>query len=84
MPDPTLEATLTSKGQITLPKLLRERLGLEKGCRIRFLVETQGRFQGEAVVYDLEDLWAMADEAPRPRRVMTARQMDAAKARRKW
>lgn len=81
---PVLEATVTSKGQITLPKPLRVRLGLKKGSRIRFRVAARGRFQGEPVVFDLEDLWAMADQGRRPRRVMTAREMDAAKVRRKW
>jgi AbrB family looped-hinge helix DNA binding protein len=32
----TLEATLTSKGQVTLPKALRAALGLEAGTKISF------------------------------------------------
>jgi antitoxin PrlF len=79
-----LEATVTSKGQITLPKVLRERLGLRRGSRIRFLLDTRGRLQGEPVLHDLEDLWAMADHARPPRRTMTGGEMDAAKARRRW
>ena len=39
-------ATLTSKGQITLPKALRERLRLEKGDRIDFKVDDRGRLIG--------------------------------------
>jgi len=85
MPHPAaLEATVTSKGQITLPKMLRERLGLKRGSRIRFRVDARGRLQGEPILHDLEDLWAMADLARRPRRAMTNEQMDAAKARRRW
>jgi antitoxin PrlF len=85
MPHPAaLEATVTSKGQITLPKMLRERLGLKRGSRIRFRVDARGRLQGEPVLHDLEDLWAMADLGRRPRRAMTDEQMDAAKARRRW
>jgi AbrB family looped-hinge helix DNA binding protein len=85
MPRPAaLEATVTSKGQITLPKRLRERLGLKRGSRIRFCVDAQGRLQGEPILYDLEDLWAMADQARRPKRAMTGDEMDAAKARRRW
>ena len=79
-----IEATVTSKGQITLPKLLRERLGLRRGSRIRFHVDVQGRLQGEPVLHDLEDLWAMADQASRPKRAMTRDEMDAAKAGRRW
>ncbi|MBI4277839.1 MAG: AbrB/MazE/SpoVT family DNA-binding domain-containing protein [Armatimonadetes bacterium] len=85
MPHPAaLEATVTSKGQITLPKMLRERLGLKRGSRIRFRVDAHGRLQGEPILYDLEDLWAMADQARRPKRAMTSDEMDAAKARRRW
>jgi AbrB family looped-hinge helix DNA binding protein len=85
MPHPAaLEATVTSKGQITLPKMLRERLGLKRGSRIRFRVDARGRLQGEPILHDLEDLWAMADLPRRPRRAMTNEQMDAAKARRRW
>lgn len=80
----TLEATVTSKGQITLPKVLRERLGLRRGSRIRFRLDAHGRLQGEAVLHDLEDLWAMADQARRPRRAMTSDEMDTAKARGRW
>jgi antitoxin PrlF len=79
-----LEATVTSKGQITLPKLLRERLGLKRGSRIRFHLDARGRLQGEPVLHALEDLWAMADEGRRPKRTMAADEMDAAKRRRRW
>ena len=32
-------ATMTSKGQVTIPKEIRQRLGLNKGDRIAFVVE---------------------------------------------
>ena len=79
-----LEATVTSKGQITLPKPLRERLGLKRGSRIRFHLDARGRLQGEPVLHDLEDLSAMADEDRRPKRAMTADEIEAAKVRRRW
>jgi len=37
------KATLTSKGQITLPKAIRDRLALSKGDRLRLAVGTDGR-----------------------------------------
>lgn len=79
-----VEGTVTSKGQITLPKPIREQLGIQTGSRIRFLLDGHGGFQGEPVLYDLEDLWAMAEEGPRPERTTTAKAMDAAKTQRKW
>jgi AbrB family looped-hinge helix DNA binding protein len=78
------EATVTSKGQVTLPKRLRERLGLKQGSRIRFRLEADGGLRGDPVLYELEDVWAMADESRRPRRAMSSERMDAAKARRRW
>ena len=80
----TLEATVTSKGQVTLPKVLRNRLGIQKGARIRFSIPTHGAVKMEPVLYDLEDLWRMADQGGKPGVTMTFDEMDAAKARRKW
>ena len=79
-----VEAKVTSKGQITLPKLIRQRLGIQTGSRIRFVVDTHGQLQGEPVLYDLEDLWTAADQGPRSKRTMTTVEMDTAKARRQW
>jgi AbrB family looped-hinge helix DNA binding protein len=39
-------ATLTSKGQITLPKGIRDRLGLEAGDRLDFQLNKDGTIQG--------------------------------------
>ncbi len=36
-------ATLTSKGQLTLPKAIRERLALEQGDRLRVAISRDGR-----------------------------------------
>lgn len=40
MPATTLETTskITSKGQLTLPKSVREVLGVETGARVRFVI----------------------------------------------
>ncbi len=32
-------ATLTSKGQVTIPQSIRERLGLKQGDRVAFVIE---------------------------------------------
>ena len=80
----TVDATVTSKGQITLPSELRKRLGIQTGSRIRFSIPASGAVKVEPVLYELEDLWKMADEGDATSPVMTFEEMDAAKARRKW
>jgi AbrB family looped-hinge helix DNA binding protein len=79
-----VEATLTSKGQVTLPSELRRRLGLKQGSRIRFSISPTGDVKVEPVRYTIEDLWRFADSLPRPKRVMSFEEMNKAKARRKW
>jgi AbrB family looped-hinge helix DNA binding protein len=56
------EATMTSKGQITVPKRIREKLGLEAGKKVRFILRG-----GEIVMIPrsdspLEDLHRMSEE----------------------
>lgn len=84
MPSPGTVATVTSKGQVTLPKALRERLGLRRGSRIRFQLDERGGLRGDPLLHELEELWARADLAPRRKRAVTGEEMDAAKGRRRW
>ena len=37
-----MESTITSKGQATIPKAVREHLGLKPGDRIRFFIHPNG------------------------------------------
>lgn len=84
----SVEATVTSKGQITLPKAVRTHLGLRTGSRIRFTLPPDGGFEAHPVLYDLEDLWKLADaaseSAPVFRPALTFEEMNQAKARREW
>ncbi|MFH1329189.1 MAG: AbrB/MazE/SpoVT family DNA-binding domain-containing protein [Actinomycetota bacterium] len=54
-------ATVTSKGQITLPKSVRRALGLTTGGRVGFRVEA-----GRAVLARTEDLLDLAGSVPVP------------------
>jgi antitoxin PrlF len=49
-------ATLTSKGQITLPKEIRERLGLATGDRVAFREHPDGSIVMEAETVELLSL----------------------------
>ncbi|MFZ0395982.1 MAG: AbrB/MazE/SpoVT family DNA-binding domain-containing protein [Terracidiphilus sp.] len=80
----TVEATVTSKGQVTLPKELRNHLGIQTGSKIRFSISDRAPVTVEPVLYDLEDLWRMADQKAKPQTPMTFEEMNAAKVRREW
>lgn len=40
---PCFEATLTSKGQVTVPVEVRDRLGLKEGDKLEFYFDIRGR-----------------------------------------
>jgi AbrB family looped-hinge helix DNA binding protein len=83
-----IEATVTSKGQITLPKVVRTRLAIQTGTRIRFTLPAEGGFQAQPVLLELEELWKLSDathsKGAAKKRVMTFAEMNRAKARRVW
>lgn len=49
-------ATVTSKGQITIPKVVRDELGLREGDRVAFRVLEDGRVVVEPETIDLLEL----------------------------
>ena len=67
------EARMTSKGQITLPKDIRDRLGLKQGDRVRFIVEDDGRVRLLPAKRDVSELFGIL---PRPRRALSIEEMD--------
>ncbi len=83
-----IEAKVTAKGQVTLPKALRNQLGIDKGSRIRFRIHPHGGFEANRVLFDLEDHWKLADEfakkGAKAKGFMTFEKMNQAKARRDW
>ena len=49
-------ATITSKGQTTIPKTIRDRLGLKAGDRVEFLIEDGDRVVMIPATLSLADL----------------------------
>lgn len=52
-------ATLTSKGQITIPVAVRKALGVEAGDRVEFVEVAPGRFEFIAATRSVTDLKGM-------------------------
>ena len=49
-------ATLTSKGQITLPKAIRNKLGLDAGSQLRFELLPDNTIQARAIKSDARSM----------------------------
>lgn len=69
------EAKMTSKGQITLPKDIRDRLGLRQGDRVRFIVEDDGRVRLLPAKRDISELVGIL---PKPKRSYSLEEIDEA------
>jgi len=72
---PSYEATVTTNGQITLPKGVRERLRLHAGGKVRFTVEDGGRIMVTRGGTNLSDLFGILGKPPRS---ATLEEMDEA------
>jgi AbrB family looped-hinge helix DNA binding protein len=67
--------TLTSKGQLTIPRQLRDALGLAPGARLQASIDRHGRLVLVPSKYEPEDLFR---DRPKVNRVMTTDDMDQA------
>jgi len=54
-------STLTSKGQVTIPKPVREALGVHAGDRISFVVRDDGVVELRPETVDLRELFGVLD-----------------------
>jgi AbrB family looped-hinge helix DNA binding protein len=54
--DTIVASTVTRKGQITIPKQIRDRLRLEPGDRVEFQVDRQGQIIMRAKDVDIREL----------------------------
>ena len=71
------ESTVTSKGQITIPKVVRERLRLEPGDKVYFDVRDDGSVLMVACNEPVENLFGMFRHKA-GRRSMTIEEMNPA------
>ncbi len=68
-------ATLTSKGQTTIPKSVRDRLSLKAGDRLEFVVQDDGSVLMVPATVSLDDLEGVL---PAPARPVTLEEMERA------
>jgi AbrB family looped-hinge helix DNA binding protein len=68
-------ATITSKGQVTIPKDVRTRLGIDTGDRVEFVEIQDGVFQ---IVAATQDVQALKGIVPRPKKPVTVEAMKQA------
>jgi len=82
----TITATVSDKGQVTLPKPLRDQLGLRPGSRLEFLVGADGVMQVRVLATGsklLAGLLARPGEATRALSDQDAAVTEAVRARAK-
>ena len=72
-------ATLTSKGQITIPKQVREHLKLNPGDKLDFVIESGGRVVIRPAKLDVRELKRLLKR--RDGKVLSIEEMNAAIAR---
>jgi AbrB family looped-hinge helix DNA binding protein len=72
-------AVITSKGQITIPKEVREALGVETGDRVEFVESAKGVFEIVVASRDVRELKGLIG---RPRKPVSVEDMRKAVARR--
>ena len=64
---PMAGSTLTSKGQVTLPKEIRDQLGVHQGDRVEFRTDRNGRVWVEPATQDLMTLRGLFGPVDRAR-----------------
>ena len=68
-------ATITSKGQITLPVSVRRALKIKTGDKLDLVVTEDGEIRGKPISSSLS---ALADVLPPAKRTLSLEEMDAA------
>jgi antitoxin PrlF len=70
-----MQATITSKGQVTVPKAVRDRFHLSPGDKIEFLIDEDGTLRVIPVTATLRELKGMV---PKPDRGVSLTEMQEA------
>ncbi len=68
-------ATLTSKGQTTIPQDIRAYLGLHTGDRLEFLIAEEGEVIIKPLTTDVTELKGLL---PKPKKIVSIEQMNQA------
>jgi antitoxin PrlF len=71
-------ATVTSKGQVTLPAEARKRLGITPGSKLEFIIIDQEKMEVIPVVETVTSLKGMV---PKPKKTLSLVDMDKAIAK---
>jgi antitoxin PrlF len=74
----SMTATVTAKGQVTLPVEVRRRLGLRPGSKLEFIVIDDEQLEAIPVSETVSSLKGMV---PKPRKVLSLADMDKAIAK---
>lgn len=72
-------ATLTSKGQTTIPQKIRSYLGLHTGDRLEFLINEEGKVLLTPLTVDVRELKGCL---PKPKKSASIEEMNQAIAKR--
>jgi antitoxin PrlF len=67
--------TMSTKGQLTIPRDLREKLKLRPGCKVEVHVDDEGQLVLTPVLYEPEEF--LARRPPKPARAASIEEMEA-------
>ncbi len=70
-----MQATLTSKGQMTFPKKIRDQLGLEAGDKLEFTITKNGQLLIIPMKSSVKKLKGML---PKPKKPISLEEMESA------
>jgi AbrB family looped-hinge helix DNA binding protein len=69
---------MISKGRVTIPKRIRERLNLKAGDRVEFVVEKDGTLWMRPHSLKVDDVFGSLGRIKKPKKALTIEEMDAA------